>query len=121
MASLIAHALHRGLVRALQQRSFSVLPLWAVALLAYSIGKLLAQWRPQQRSRAPALEPAAAAAAGAANLAAEPSALLLPGGQATAPVCAVDVPSHVLTEQQGARLQRLITRWCFGSSARCAL
>lgn len=113
MASLVAHALYRGLVRALQLRSLTQLPLFSLALLAYSLGKLLARLKPQQRSRAPVLEPTAAgsaAAAAAANPAAEPSALVLPGGPAPAPICAVVVPAHVHTEQQGAGLQRLITR-----------
>ena len=115
MASLVAHALYRGLARAAERRSLGMLPLWALALLGYWIGKLLSLWSSGRRG-ARSLEPAAesATAAAAANPAAEPSALLLPGGPASAPVCAVVVPARVVTEQQGARLQRLITRWAAG-------
>lgn len=67
MTSRIAHALHSGLVRAFQQRRLTLLPLWALALLGYWLGKLWARWKHRQERRTPLLQPEAPGGGAAAH------------------------------------------------------
>lgn len=122
MQSFIVHALCSGLLQVLQQHSLplqrrlALLAFWALALFAYMLGKA-AGWM-AHRQHGPSLDNAVetnlaaapADAADRANPAAEPSALLLPGGPTPGPAIAVVVPASIHSQEQGARLQHLITR-----------
>ena len=90
------------------RRSLALLALRALALLALVLGKL-AGWMTHRETREPSqgrvaranLATAATAGDGHSNPAAEPSALLLPGGRAPGPAVAVVVAASILSRQQG--------------------
>ena len=123
MQSLITRALCSGLLQALQQsslplrRRLALVALRTLALLALVLGRM-AGWITHRQRRRPSQErveganlaAAATAGDGRSNPTAEPSALLLPGGPAPGPAVAVVVPASIRSQQQVARLQRLIAR-----------